>query len=502
MADHPTVLTIEDDAFLRTNIATYLDDAGYRVLEARTGEDGLDVFRRSRPDVILLDLRLPGLDGLRVLETIRKESTLTPVIIVSGMGILTDVVTALKLGAADYVLKPIHDMEMVLHAVRNAWEKRQLQQERLHHQEELEQRVAERTEELISANEELALLRSRLEEENAYLREEIYKPRSADPFVGQSRALRELLTAIDQVAPTEANVLVLGETGTGKELVARALHERSARRERPLIKVNCAAVPPDLFESEFFGHVRGAFSGATQDRVGRFQLADSGTLFLDEVAEIPLELQGKLLRVLQEKTFEPVGDSRTQQVDVRVIAATNRDPAKEVREGRLREDLYFRLNVFPIQVPPLRARPDDIGPLAQTFLDRFSRVHGIPKPIVRPETMMQLQAHPWPGNVRELENVIERAVITSRGLELVVPLAPVHDGSKVIYPRPDEEAILTETEIRQLERRNVLNALRATGGKVFGHDGAAALLGIKPTTLRSRIETMGITTDDIAPHET
>ncbi|HBX55332.1 sigma 54-interacting transcriptional regulator [Pseudomonas sp. UBA2684] len=342
---------------------------------------------------------------------------------------------------------------------------------------------------------EVQELQQRLELENAYLQEEIRGEFAHHSLVGRSEAIQQIVRQIELVAPTSANVLITGESGTGKELIARALHDSSARRQRPLIRVNCAAVPRELFESEFFGHAKGAFTGALSERVGRFELADGGTLFLDEVAEIPLELQSKLLRVLQEQQFERVGENHTRQVSVRVIAATNRDLRQAVRDGSFREDLYFRLNVFPVESVPLRQRLDDVPLLAQHFIGRACRTLNRAEPSLRLADIQRLQAYPWPGNIRELENVIERAVIISAGGRLRIDL-PGGGGTVALSPgsEPLEESagIFTDNQQRQRERSNLLAALRACHGKVFGRDGAASLLGVKPTTLRSRLERFGI----------
>lgn len=345
---------------------------------------------------------------------------------------------------------------------------------------------------------EVETLKHRLEMENAYLQEEISAEHNAHEIVGRSEAVASMIQRIDLVGPTGANVLVTGESGTGKELIARAIHNVSERSERPMIRVNCAAIPTELFESEFFGHAKGAFTGAVNNRGGRFELADGGTLFLDEVGEIPLSLQGKLLRVLQEQTFERIGETRTRSVDVRVIAATNRDLKAEVEAGRFREDLYFRLNVFPIESVPLRDRPEDIPPLAQLFLRNACRkFHREPLELSH-ANVEALQRYSWPGNVRELENVIERQVIVTRGARLNVDLPADRGLGDAPTPTPERatsgtpQRPLTEAEKRQKERENMISALRQCRGKVFGQGGAAELLGVKPTTLASRLKRRGI----------
>jgi transcriptional regulator with GAF, ATPase, and Fis domain len=341
---------------------------------------------------------------------------------------------------------------------------------------------------------EIERLREQLELENGYLREEVREAMpAAGRLVGESPALRQVLQQIDLVAPTGASVLVLGESGTGKELVAREIHERSPRRHRALIRVNCASIPHELFESEFFGHVKGAFTGAVRDRAGRFQAADGGTLFLDEVGEIPPSLQGKLLRAIQEGQFERVGEDVTRSVDVRIVAATNRDLAAEAKGGRFRLDLYYRLGVFPIHVPPLRDRLADVPLLAAHFVDQVSRRHGLQRPRLTRSDVERLMAYDWPGNIRELQNVIERAAIVSRGgtarLETVLQA-----GAPAPVPAPAAQppALLSEAAMRERARQNLETALRESGGRIYGPGGAAARLGIKPSTLASRVKALGI----------
>lgn len=349
---------------------------------------------------------------------------------------------------------------------------------------------------LQSAMEELRELKQRLEQQNAYLQEEILIEHHYREIVGQSEPILTIVKQIDVVGPTDASVLIHGESGTGKELIARAIHQSSRRSDNPLIRVNCAAIPAELFESEFFGHVRGAFTGAMRDRVGRFELADGGTLFLDEIGEIPLELQSKLLRVLQEGQFERVGEERTRKVDVRIITATNRDLLAEVKAKRFREDLYFRLNVFPILSPALRERPEDIPLLASHFVKQICSRLGRPPARLRKTDVERMQNYNWPGNIRELQNIIERALITSKGQDLLLDM-PVGQAAAVGPAEtgtPEIGGILTEAQLRTLEKDNLNAALAACDGKIFGKDGAAALLGIKPTTLASRLKRFGIHT--------
>jgi PAS domain S-box-containing protein len=349
-----------------------------------------------------------------------------------------------------------------------------------------------------AAFQEIKHLKEQLEQERDYLRDEIRAGSDFGEIIGSSAALQRVMAQVDAVAATPANVLILGESGVGKEMVARAIHDRSERADKPLVKVNCASIPKELFESEFFGHVKGAFTGAHRDRVGRLQLADGGTVFLDEVGEIPLDLQGKLLRALQEREFERVGDDRTVSVDVRVVAATNRDLETEIEAGRFRGDLYYRLGVFPILVPPLRDRREDIGPLAEHFLARTCTDFGRDPMHLSKQQVRQLMGRHWPGNVRELRNIVERAVILSTGsrarFDLAITDAAHTRADAVSDPAPsDATGFVTDAEMRELEKANMIAALQHADGRIWGPDGAAALLGIKPSTLTYRIKVLGIT---------
>lgn len=354
-----------------------------------------------------------------------------------------------------------------------------------------EARLHSTMEELREALEQVKQLKHKLELENAYLQQEISEAFTSHHIVGNSPAVQQINYQIQLVAPTVATVLITGESGTGKELIARAIHRASERNQRPLIRVNCAAVPPELFESEFFGHVRGAFSGALNTRLGRFEVADGGTLFLDEIGELPLALQGKLLRVLQDGEFERVGESLTRKVDVRVIAATNRNLKQLVEKGLFREDLYFRLHVFPIRSAPLRERLEDIPLLVTHFLKKTCQRFHKPELKVSLAQIQRLQEYHWPGNIRELENRIERQVILSQGEKLVL------DDLTLASTVTDERSMVkfechTEASVKHLQYQTTLEALRKTGGKIYGVDGAASLLGIKPTTLASRLKKWGL----------
>ena len=336
---------------------------------------------------------------------------------------------------------------------------------------------------------EIQRLRERLALENDRLREEIRETRSFGDIIGESPALIRVHDQVELVAPTETRVLLLGESGTGKELVAREIHRRGARKDQPMVRVNCASIPSSLYESEFFGHVRGAFTGAVADRAGRFELADGGTLFLDEIGELPLEMQSKLLRVLQEGHYERVGDSRTREVDVRLIAATNRDLEAEVRAGRFREDLYYRINVFPIHLPPLRERHGDISLLLRHFARATCERLGRPEPRWSDAILDALENYAWPGNVRELQNVVERAVILGRNGELRFDFLGELAGTS-LEPATGADAtarIWTAREIERFERENRERALSACKGRIFGAGGAAELLGVNPNTLASRM---------------
>jgi len=422
-------------------------------------------------------------------------------------------------------------VESVLTTTRDITPLRDAQKELEEANTSLEQRVTDRTAKLVDINaklehevkirtqveanlyvanrelelrlQEISRLREQLEFENEYLREEVEAEHSFGEMIGTSQALKHVVAQIEMVAPTEASVLILGESGTGKEMVARGIHQRSGRSGRPMVKVNCAAVPRELFESEFFGHVRGSFTGAVKDRIGRFQLAHGGTLFLDELAEIPLELQSKLLRVLQEGQFERVGEDVTRTVDVRIIAATNRDLKKETQEGRFRQDLFYRLSVFPIEVPSLRDRQDDIPLLAAHFIDKVCGRLNRPSVKLSKRVVHDLQGYDWPGNIRELQNVVERACIVSRDGAFRADLGQDDSDRKApsrFKPPPaqtfsapiEHESFVSLQELRARERESIEAALKKTDGKLYGKGGAAELLGINPTTLASRLKKMGI----------
>jgi len=439
----------------------------------------------------VLDVRLPGISGLDLQQELASKDIQIPIIFLTGHGDIPMSVRAIKAGAIEFLTKPFDD-EYLLEAIRSAIardNKNERSPGRMA-KERFEERIGTDRASRAVLNQPEIVISSRLNGNG----------KAAVAFgeiIGQSRAWRQITKQTEMVAPTDATVLVLGETGTGKELIARELHRRSRRKDKPLVWVNCACIPKELYESEFFGHARGAFTSAVKDRVGRFEAAAGGTLFLDEIGEIPLELQSKLLRVLQEKCYERVGEDRTRRADVRIVAATNRDLKKEVAAGRFREDLYYRLNVFPIKVLPLRDRKDDIPLLASYFIETSVKELGCPRPRLTTAGIETLQAYDWPGNIRELRNVIERAAIFAQGGALDFDL-PVSGSSVDVtsfgleHGDEAEAAFLTDAEIRRRERENLFVVLQKTDWKIKGVDGAAELLGLKPTTLISRIEKMGL----------
>ena len=339
--------------------------------------------------------------------------------------------------------------------------------------------------ELRAAFSEIKELKNQLHKENIYLREEIKTIQKHDEIIGESDGIKEVLKNIEQVAKTNSTVLILGETGTGKELVARAVHNMSSRKSRAMVTVNCTALPAALVESELFGREKGAYTGAISKQVGRFEIADGATIFLDEISDLPMELQAKLLRVLQEGQFERLGSSKTISVDVRVLAATNQDLVKATRDGKFREDLYYRLNVFPIRVPPLRERPEDILPLTWSFAKEFGDTMGKRIDMISRKSVAAIQRYPWPGNVRELRNVIERAMITSKGRTLIVEVPGISDS----------EASYNLT-LEEYERSYIIDILEKTGWRIRGEKGAAEMLGLKPTTLHSKMKKLGIQRPD------
>ena len=448
----------------------------YKIKAALNGEKALKIARsESPPDLILLDIVMPGMNGYEVCRHLKADERTRdiPVMFLSVLEELSDKIKAFQTGGVDYITKPFQTEEvlarvethLVLHRLRN-------------HLEEL---VEERTDELQKALTEIQDLKDQLQAENIYFRQEIKLEHNFEEIIGQSELLNSLLLKVEQVAPTDTTILITGETGTGKELIARAIHHASPRKDRPLVKVNCAALPANLIESELFGHEKGAFTGATTKQIGRFELAHRATLFLDEIGELPLELQAKLLRVIQEGEFERLGSSRTIKVDVRMIAATNRNLEEEVHAGRFRQDLYYRLSIYPLSVPPLRERPGDIPLLVQAFVQKFNKKLGKSIEKIPQKTMEALQHYSWPGNIRELENVIERAFITTQGEVLRVEL-----------PETPAFAVEVTNTLEEVEREYIIQVLTSKNWRIEGPKGAAVLLGLNPSTLRARMRKLDI----------
>jgi chemotaxis protein methyltransferase CheR len=462
--------------------------------------------------LILLDVMMPDMNGFETCRRLKSNPATAeaPVLFLTALADTREKIMGFEAGAVDYLTKPFQ-WEEVLARVRTHLRLRECERELTATNKTLEARVEERTGELRAAVAELEALKQRLQAENVYLKQEL----GADTrsLVGASPALRGVLDKVARVATTDATVLIVGETGTGKELIASAVHEASPRRGQPMVKLNCAAISAGLVESELFGHVKGAFTGATDKHIGRFQLADGGTLFLDEVSELPLETQVKLLRVLQEREFEPVGSAKTQRVDVRVIAATNRRLEDEVAAGRFRSDLFYRLNVFPVEVPPLRARREDIPALVDHFIERFARKFGRRVVGCAPGVRDTFAGYDWPGNVRELQNVIERAMISSPGDKLVIDwelrgharagaaVAGRNAGSvagpvSADLASPPPAAAANGDTLVEVERQHIIAVLKRTAGIVEGPKGAAKLLDMKPSTARYRMKKLGIRKSD------
>lgn len=462
-----SILVVDDEPGHRLMVRAVLEDKGWRVAEAADGSTALAALRSGRaPDVVLLDMRLPDMDGLTILRAVRELRPGLPVVMLTAFGSVGSAVDAMKKGAYDYLTKPADNDELEA-VLDKAWQY------------------------------------GRLLRENERLRGEA---RSGPELVGQGPAMRRLVELIEQVAPSEATVLILGESGTGKELVAERIHALSDRRDGPLVKVNCAALPADLLESELFGYQRGAFTGAVKDKPGRFQLARGGTLFLDEVGELPLPLQPKLLRAIQERVVEPLGAVKPVETDVRIVAATNRDPREEVREGRFREDLYYRLNVLELRIPPLRERLDDLPILASHLLRKLGRKNRKEVRAVSPEFLDALSRYDWPGNVRELENVLERALILARADVLTPDLLPpqileAHEagpGGRIVLPARTAGGAETPRAVPDVspgalldeaERQALIQALQAHEGH---RERTADALGISRRTLQYKLKKHGL----------
>jgi DNA-binding NtrC family response regulator len=438
------IYVVDDDVSVRKGLENLLRSAGFTVQTFSSAREFLASARADVPSCLLLDVQLPGLSGLDLQQELTKGGIQIPIIFITGHGDIPMSVRAMKAGALEFLTKPVND-EDLLEAIQ------------------------------------LAIARDL----RARQRQGDNGQANFEEIVGRSAALKAVLKQVEVVAPTESTVLILGETGTGKELIARAILNLSARANRPFVKLNCAAIPSGLLESELFGHEKGAFTGAVAQKIGRFELANGGTLFLDEVGDIPLELQPKLLRVLQEQEFERLGSTRTLHVDVRLVAATNRDLEQMAAEKQFREDLYFRLNVFPIRIPPLRERQGDIRLLAQHYVDKYAqrmnkRIDSIPE-----ATITALCSYSWPGNIRELQNLIERSVILTPGNVLQIQIDDLQQSNPI-------SSTVTGT-LEDVERQRILQALQEAGAVIGGRHGAAARLGLKRTTLLSKMQRLGIT---------
>jgi DNA-binding NtrC family response regulator len=448
MSNTARILLVEDDTMFRSLLAAILDDEGYELVEREDGKAALMTLQRQSFDLVLSDLRLPGLNGLELFRTATSQGIAPPFVLLTAFGTVEEAVAAIKEGVADFLTKPLKDPETLRRLVRKI----------------LTNGMKERS---------LTVLRDR---DAAGL--------PPDEILFAGRAMQQVRSLIADVAPTLATVLITGESGTGKELAARAIHQASQRAAAPFVALNCAAIPETLLESELFGHEKGSFTGATQARQGKFELASGGTIFLDEIGELPLTLQSKFLRVLQERVFERVGGSREIRADVRIVAATNRDLAEEVRERRFREDLFYRLNVFPLPLPPLRERRDGLQLLVHYLLKRAAEQTGRGIPLIEPSALASLEQYGWPGNIRELQNVIERAVILSKGQVTVHELP---DGLR----RPVSETVIPAGggSLRDLERATILEALAACGDN---RRLAAEKLGISKRTLQYRLKEYGL----------
>ena len=496
--ERATILIVDDTPENLTLMNSLLKD-DYKVKVANNGEKALKIAASdSPPNLILLDIMMPGMDGYEVCRRLKSDTKTMniPVIFLTARSEMEDEQTGLELGAVDYIIKPISP-PIVMARIKNHLALKTMAESLRNQNTFLEREVAKRTAELVVARDEAesrkeraeeALaetirLKEQLEAERAYLQEEIKLENNHQNIIGQSDSLKYVLYKIEQIAVSDTTVLILGETGTGKELAARAIHDLSLRKGRTLVKVNCASLSVGLIESELFGHEKGAFTGALSRHLGRFEVANGATLFLDEIGELPLELQAKLLRVLQEGEFERLGSSLTIKVDVRIVAATNRNLEEEVRKGRFREDLWYRLNIFPITMPSLRERMDDIPLLVNSFVKKIARRLGKTIEVIPVTVMEALQDYPWPGNVRELENVLERAVINSSG-----PKLRLVDELK----KPFKDLSASPKTLEAVERDYILQVLEQTRWKVSGKNSAAEILGLDRSTLRARMAKLNI----------
>jgi DNA-binding NtrC family response regulator len=464
---------VDDNADMRACVESLLS-TNYDVTAVADAEAALMELHRQPPDLVISDVLMPRVDGFELLRAIRSDPAASPipVILISARGGDESRIEGLERGADDYLVKPFSARELTARLATV------LALARLR-KEAAEQKA------LAVVLAENQRLKAQLEAENIALAEAIEQVSEYGGIVGHSVAIQRVVAQAEQVAATHATVLIVGETGTGKELLARAIHARSPRHGRPMVTINCAALPPTLVEGELFGREKGAYTGALTQQAGRFELAHSSTLFLDEIGELPLEMQVKLLRVIQDGQFERLGGTKTQKVDVRIIAASNRDLEKRVQQREFREDLFYRLNVFPIRMPPLRDRREDIPRLVWAFVKEFGRSMGKPITSIPRPALEALQQHDWPGNIRELRNVIERAMILSHGTTLRIELPSPPRAANAEEPVED-------LSLQEVERRHILAILEKTHWRVSGQHGAAKLLGLKPTTLESRMSKLGI----------
>ncbi|MBV8102155.1 MAG: sigma-54-dependent Fis family transcriptional regulator [Verrucomicrobia bacterium] len=466
--NNPLVCVIDDESEIQESLSFLLRSVGLKAQAFSSAQEFLTNPPLEPPGCLVVDVQLPGISGLDLQQELARSNAQIPIIFVTGHGDIPTSVRAIKAGAIEFLTKPVND-EDLLRAIGQA----------------------------INFDNQIGHSRIQSAQKLPYPDDDLPSEITFSGIVGRSAALRRMLKDVDTIAPTSATILICGETGTGKELIVDAIHQRSRRNGKPLVRVNCSSIPKELFESEFFGHVKGSFTGAIRDRLGRFEAAEGGTLFLDEVGEIPLQLQSKLLRVLQEKSYERVGEERMRHADVRIIAATNRDLKKGVAEGRFREDLYYRLNVFQLKVAPLRDRLEDIPLLAKHFVESSVKEFRCPKPRLTEAGIKALQGYDWPGNIRELRNVIERTVIFAQGgaMDFDVPAFGSSVDLTSLAPRDVDETepgYLTDTEIRRREHQNLFAVLEKAGWKVKGAGGAAELLGVSPTTLFARMQKIGL----------
>lgn len=476
-----SILVVEDDELMLQVIVSYLKDIGFTVFQAFGGYQGIELFEKHNPDVVFTDLIMPEVDGLAVVEKVRRKNPLTPVVVISGNNCVSYAVEAIRKGAWDYITKPIYDFSAINRIIEQVVKRAEKMKTECNYKENLRK-----------AYEEIRNLQEQLNVGNHYLTEEFSQTHFNNEILGQSLAVRKLFKLIGQVAGTDSTVLIHGETGTGKELVARAIHNASRRKDRNMVKVDCASLPSTLIEGELFGRERGAYTGALTKQLGRFEVASGSTIFLDEIGELSPDLQVKLLRVLQDSEFERLGSYKTIKVDVRVIAATNKNLREMVKSGKFREDLYYRLNVFPIETPPLRMRRSDIPLLVWAFVRKLSEKMGKNIRQIQKQSMDAMERYHWPGNIRELQNVVEQALIKSAGDSLIIKLP----GETTVTPS-------SLIPLEQMEQQHIRQALKTTGWRIKGPKGAAELLGLNPSTLYSRMKKLGIPfsqrEDDISP---